>query len=57
MGDYSVCCFDEISNGLDAAATHDIVRMIRASVHSFNYTCIISLNQPSPEVYGLFDEV
>ncbi len=57
MGEYSVACFDEISNGLDSAATFDITKMAQASVQAFKYCCVISLNQPAPEVYGLFDEV
>jgi ABC-type multidrug transport system ATPase subunit len=57
MGEYSIAAFDEISNGLDSAATFDIVRMIRASVDAFKYCCVISLNQPAPEVFELFDEV
>lgn len=57
MGEYSIAAFDEISNGLDSAATFDIVRMARASVHAFKYCCVISLNQPAPEVFAQFDEV
>lgn len=57
MGEYSIAAFDEISNGLDSAATFDIVRMARASVQAFKYCCVISLNQPAPEVFAQFDEV
>lgn len=57
MGDYSVACFDEISNGLDSSSALDIIRTIRAWAKNFSYTCAISLLQPAPEVFALFDEV
>jgi ABC-type multidrug transport system ATPase subunit len=57
MGDYSVACFDEISNGLDSSSALDIIRTIRAWATNFSYTCAISLLQPAPEVFALFDEV
>lgn len=41
----SIACWDEISTGLDAAATHDIALMTRAVVKAFKTTCIVSLLQ------------
>uniref|UniRef100_K3WE63 ABC transporter family G domain-containing protein n=1 Tax=Globisporangium ultimum (strain ATCC 200006 / CBS 805.95 / DAOM BR144) TaxID=431595 RepID=K3WE63_GLOUD len=48
---------DDISTGLDSAATYDIVNMMRSLATSFDTTIAISLLQPSPEVFALFDDV
>lgn len=48
---------DSISNGLDTATTYDIVQAIRAVNHIMGLTTVISLLQPPPDVYKLFDEV
>ena len=48
---------DEISTGLDAAVTFDIVASIRAWARAMRGTVVIALLQPTPEVYALFDEV
>ena len=50
-------CLDEISTGLDASITFDIVSCIAAWAHTVRSTVVISLQQPTPEVSGLFDEV
>jgi ABC-type multidrug transport system ATPase subunit len=50
-------CMDEISTGLDASVTYDIVASIRAWAHEMRGTVIIALLQPTPEVYDLFDDV
>ncbi|CAB9509295.1 Pleiotropic ABC efflux transporter of multiple drugs CDR1 [Seminavis robusta] len=51
-----VSCCDEISTGLDAATTYDIVKLIKFG-GQVSQTCkIISLLQPPPEVVALFDE-
>ncbi|CAI0420522.1 unnamed protein product, partial [Linum tenue] len=48
---------DEISNGLDASTTYQIVNSMRQSTHILKGTTIISLLQPPPESYELFDDV
>ncbi|OQR89249.1 ATP-binding Cassette (ABC) Superfamily [Thraustotheca clavata] len=48
---------DEISTGLDSAATYDIVKAQKSLAVSLKKTIVISLLQPSPEVFNLFDEV
>ncbi|RLN54809.1 hypothetical protein BBP00_00008767, partial [Phytophthora kernoviae] len=48
---------DEISTGLDSAATYDICKSMKSAARNFNATVIISLLQPSPEVFELFDDV
>ena len=52
-----VMCMDEISTGLDAASTFDIVNNILQMTRIDRATHIISLLQPSPETVSLFDEV
>jgi len=47
----------QVTNGLDSSSALDIVRTIRAWGKNFAYTCAVSLLQPAPEVYALFDEV
>ncbi|KAF1323753.1 Abc transporter g family member 31, partial [Globisporangium splendens] len=48
---------DEISTGLDAAATFDIVHSLQSVATNFHTTVVISLLQPPPEVFALFDDV
>jgi len=52
-----VLCGDEISNGLDAASTYDMIQVLLHYGRSHKLTRIISLLQPSPETVGLFDDV
>ncbi|CAK9076892.1 ABC transporter G family member 31 (ABC transporter ABCG.31) (AtABCG31) (Pleiotropic drug resistance protein 3) (AtPDR3) [Durusdinium trenchii] len=49
--------FDQISTGLDSAATFDICRRLTGMSRSLATTVVIALLQPPPEVYELFDEV
>ncbi|KAG3247248.1 hypothetical protein PI124_g8035 [Phytophthora idaei] len=48
---------DEISTGLNSAATYYICKSTKSAVHNFYSTVVISLLQPSPEVFELFDDV
>ncbi|KAL3628118.1 transcription factor [Castilleja foliolosa] len=48
---------DEISTGLDSSTTFEIVNSIRESIHILQGTTIISLLQPAPETYDLFDDI
>ncbi|KVH90323.1 AAA+ ATPase domain-containing protein [Cynara cardunculus var. scolymus] len=48
---------DEISTGLDSSTTFQIVNSIRQSIHILQGTSIISLLQPAPETYDLFDDI
>ena len=50
-------CMDEISTGLDASVAYDICASIRAWAQEMRGTVVIALLQPTPEVYGLFDDV
>ncbi|XP_058112242.1 pleiotropic drug resistance protein 1-like isoform X3 [Magnolia sinica] len=48
---------DEISTGLDSSTTFQIVNALRQSIHILNGTAVISLLQPAPETYDLFDDI
>ncbi|KAF1792156.1 P-loop containing nucleoside triphosphate hydrolase [Phytophthora cactorum] len=57
FGNQPVLMMDEISTGLDSAATFDIVSTQYNLAKSLGKTVVISLLQPSPEVFELFDDV
>ncbi|MQM16819.1 hypothetical protein Taro_049778 [Colocasia esculenta] len=48
---------DEISTGLDSSTTFKIVKFMRQMVHVMDGTMLISLLQPAPETFDLFDDV
>ena len=48
---------DEISNGLDSSTTFQIMSSLRQAIHILGGTAVISLLQPAPETYNLFDDV
>lgn len=48
---------DEISTGLDSSTTFQIINSLRQSIHILNGTALISLLQPAPETYDLFDDI
>ncbi|KAL5975824.1 transcription factor [Asimina triloba] len=48
---------DEISTGLDSSTTFQIINALRQSIHILNGTALISLLQPAPETYDLFDDI
>ncbi|KAL5975200.1 hypothetical protein ACLOJK_031879 [Asimina triloba] len=52
-----VLFMDEISTGLDSATTHQIIKYLRHSTHALDGTTVISLLQPAPETYELFDDI
>ncbi len=56
-GAQKVLLMDEISTGLDSATTYTVVEYLRNITHHMNLTTLVSLLQPSPEVYNLFDDV
>ncbi|KNA08458.1 hypothetical protein SOVF_162410 isoform A [Spinacia oleracea] len=57
VGPAKALFMDEISTGLDSSTTFQIVNSIRQSVHILNGTAVISLLQPAPETYNLFDDI
>ena len=48
---------DSISNGLDSATTYDILKAFQLINKIMSVTSVISLLQPPPDVYRLFDEI
>lgn len=48
---------DEISTGLDSATTYTVTEFLRSTTHYLHLTTLVSLLQPPPEVYNLFDDV
>lgn len=48
---------DEISNGLDSSTTFRIVAYLRQLVHIIDATILVSLLQPAPETFDLFDDI
>ncbi|KAI9985725.1 hypothetical protein PInf_005127 [Phytophthora infestans] len=57
FGNKLVYFMDEISTGLDSSATFDIISTQRRLAKTLGKTMVISLLQPSPEVFELFDDV
>ncbi|XP_078447765.1 pleiotropic drug resistance protein 2-like [Wolffia australiana] len=48
---------DEISNGLDTSTTFQITKFMRQIVQTLDATVLITLLQPAPETFDLFDDV
>ncbi|KAL5127602.1 Pleiotropic drug resistance protein 1 [Glycine soja] len=57
VGPIKVLFMDEISTGLDSSTTFQIINSIRQSIHILNGTALVSLLQPAPETYELFDDI
>ncbi|GAU19345.1 hypothetical protein TSUD_336320 [Trifolium subterraneum] len=57
VGPTKVLLMDEISTGLDSSTTFQIVNSMKQYVHILRGTAVISLLQPPPETYNLFDDI
>jgi ABC-type multidrug transport system ATPase subunit len=57
MDSAPILCGDEISNGLDAASTYDIIEILMEIGKIRKKLQVISLLQPAPETVACFDEV
>ena len=57
VGPKKTLFMDEISTGLDSSTTFQIIKCLRDFTHLRLGTVFISLLQPPPEVYNLFDDV
>ena len=57
VGPAKALFLDEISTGLDSSTTFQICKFMRQMVHIMDETMVISLLQPAPETYELFDDV
>ncbi|ESW34612.1 hypothetical protein PHAVU_001G166300 [Phaseolus vulgaris] len=57
VGPAKTLFMDEISTGLDSSTTFQIVNSLKHCVHILKGTTVISLLQPAPETYNLFDDI
>ncbi|KAH1258472.1 Pleiotropic drug resistance protein 1 [Glycine max] len=57
VGPAKALFMDEISTGLDSSTTFQIVNSLKQYVHILKGTTVISLLQPAPETYNLFDDI
>ncbi|KAG8374150.1 hypothetical protein BUALT_Bualt11G0100900 [Buddleja alternifolia] len=57
VGPAKALFMDEISTGLDSSTTFQIVKYMKQMAHIAGVTMIISLLQPAPETYDLFDDI
>ncbi|KAF9617021.1 hypothetical protein IFM89_033091 [Coptis chinensis] len=57
VGPAKALFMDEISTGLDSSTTFQIVNALRQTIHILQGTAVISLLQPAPETYDLFDDI
>ncbi|CAI9755629.1 unnamed protein product [Fraxinus pennsylvanica] len=57
VGASRVLFMDEISTGLDSSTTHQIIKYLRHKTHAFDCTTLVSLLQPDPETYEMFDDI
>ncbi|PKA64696.1 Pleiotropic drug resistance protein 1 [Apostasia shenzhenica] len=57
VGPSQALFMDEISTGLDSSTTFQIVSSIRQIIQILGGTAVLSLLQPAPETYELFDDI
>ncbi|KAK4489415.1 hypothetical protein RD792_005224 [Penstemon davidsonii] len=57
VGPTKTLFMDEISTGLDSSTTFQIVKCFQQVVHLTEATIFMSLLQPAPEAYDLFDDI
>ncbi|KAK7291743.1 hypothetical protein RIF29_07126 [Crotalaria pallida] len=57
VGPIKALFMDEISTGLDSSTTFQIVTCLQQLVHITDQTAVLSLLQPAPETFELFDDL
>eukprot|EP01018_Ginkgo_biloba_P002639 Gb_30095 [translate_table: standard] len=57
VGPTKTLFMDEISTGLDSSTTFQIVKCLQQFVHLMDATILMSLLQPAPETFELFDDI
>ncbi|KAI8529594.1 hypothetical protein RHMOL_Rhmol12G0237000 [Rhododendron molle] len=57
VGPAKTLFMDEISTGLDSSTTFQIVKCLQQIVHLTEATILMSLLQPAPETFDLFDDI
>ncbi|GLJ08416.1 hypothetical protein SUGI_0088300 [Cryptomeria japonica] len=57
VGPKTTLFMDEISTGLDSSTTYQIVKCLQQFCSHMNATILMSLLQPAPETFELFDDI
>lgn len=57
VGPIKAMFMDEITNGLDISTSFQIVAYLKHLAHIAEATILVSLLQPSPEIFDLFDDI
>lgn len=57
VGPTKTLFMDEISTGLDSSTTYQIVKCLQQIAHLTQASILMSLLQPAPETFELFDDV
>ncbi|XP_051146775.1 pleiotropic drug resistance protein 3-like isoform X2 [Andrographis paniculata] len=57
VGPTKALFMDEISNGLDSSTTYQITCCLQQMAHLTDSTILVSLLQPPPETFDIFDEI
>ncbi|KAK4590785.1 hypothetical protein RGQ29_021103 [Quercus rubra] len=57
VGPTKTLFMDEISTGLDSSTAYQIVKCLQQIVHLTEATILMSLLQPAPETFDLFDDI
>ncbi|KAK4836183.1 hypothetical protein QYF36_019619 [Acer negundo] len=57
VGPTKALFMDEITNGLDSSTAYQIVACVQQLVHITDSTSLVSLLQPAPETFDLFDDI
>lgn len=57
VGPTKTLFMDEISTGLDSSTTYQIVKCLQQVAHLSDATILMSLLQPAPETFELFDDI
>ncbi|KAL1551581.1 transcription factor [Salvia divinorum] len=57
VGPSKVMFMDEISTGLDSSTTFQVVKCMQQIAHHTEATILMSLLQPDPETFNLFDDI
>ncbi|XP_041020225.1 pleiotropic drug resistance protein 3-like [Juglans microcarpa x Juglans regia] len=57
VGPTKALFMDEITNGLDSSTAFQIVTCLQQLVHITDVTLLVSLLQPAPETFDLFDDL
>lgn len=57
VGPRKVLFMDEITNGIDSSTAIQLVACLQQFAHTTDATILVSLLQPPPEAFGLFDDI